>query len=230
MSGNSAIVVNTIVANGGTVSAVAGNIRSCAFKTGTEAKVTGLSDSAPSVFGDVEVNADGVPVIGRNGGIDAANADALTATTRKDIAGCDHFWNNAWDMGAYEVDWRDHYAQAISGGKLAVDDAPATAVEQTADRQVRLTEGALEMSWRTTSRGPVPMTLDCSVPGTGTLVVSRNGEVVETLTAGQSKQIAYADPIENDRLTFAYEPGANDELGALIGKFTSQVGVLLIVR
>ena len=229
MSG-SATVVNTIVANGGSVSANADNIKNCAFKTGTEEKVTGRSSSAPSVFGDVEVDANGLPVIGRNVGIDAADPSLMTASAQSDIAGCDHFWNGAWDIGAYEVDWRDHYARALSGSCLVVDDAPATAVEQTASRQVRLVEGTLKMSWRTRARGPVPMTLDCSVPGTGRLLVFLNDVQIGEVLAGQSSQIAYENPLATDRLAFAYEPGAEDALGALIGRLTGQAGVILLVR
>ena len=172
----------------------------------------------------LEFESDGLsPKIGANVAIGRGNAAWMTADDRDhDLLGSPHIWNATLDIGAVEADWRDHYARTISGSKLVVDAAPATAVEEGANRQVRLVEGVLEMSWRVRARGPVPLLLNYSVPGTGTLVVRKNGEVIDTVSAGENKQFRYASPAAADRLDFAYEPGSGDVLGALVGGFEGQ--------
>lgn len=229
---NSSTYIHNTVVLGGKVTCLASNIYDSVFASGVT--VDGLAtdhrcllDAAPLGF-----EADGMtPTIGANVAIGRGNADWMTADDRDhDLLGSPHIWNGTLDAGAVEADWRDHYAQTLSGNKLTVDDAPASAVEQTASRQVRLVEGSLEMSWRARAHGPVPMTLNYAVPGTGTLSVFLNGERIDTVTAGQSGQYAYNNPSETDKLSFAYEPGANDALGALIGRFPSAIGMLMIVR
>ena len=74
------------------------------------------------------------------------------------------------------------------------------------------------------------MRLNYSVAGTGTLMIRLNGEVVDTATAGQTRQYAYLSPSLGDSLTFTYEPGEDDALGALIGRFDNMVGMVLTVR
>ena len=77
---------------------------------------------------------------------------------------------------------------------------------------------------------PFLLTMSVPVPGTGTLIVSKNGTVIGILTAGETKQVVYDNPTADDRLTFEYEPGEADTLGALIGKMASLSGLTVVIR
>lgn len=233
LDNKNALIRNTIVL-GGRVTCVSSNVHDCVFAPGVE--VAGLpagdhrcllgADATPLAF-----EADGVtPKIGENVAIDRGNPESVPAEDRdRDLAGHCQIWNGMMDVGAVEADWRDRYAKALSGNRLKVDAAPATAVEDAA-RMIRLLSGALEMSWRPRANAPTPMRLNYSVAGTGTLMIRLNGEVVDTATAGQTRQYAYLSPSLGDSLTFTYEPGEDDALGALIGRFDNMVGMVLTVR
>lgn len=227
LSGGSAVMVNTIVANGGSVSANAGNIRSCAFRTGAESKVSGLSNDAPSVFGEVEVDAVGVPVVGRNVGIDAAS----TATVvRKDLAGCTHYWNGAWDMGAYEADWRPHYAASLNRHGVTVSEVSSNAVEQL-DGRIKLVDGRLTAEWANATGREVPYLLRYEVAGAGTLTVRVNDVIKAQIDASAGPQtLAFANDLASNELSFEYEGAGVDDAGALIGRFERLLGTILIIR
>lgn len=220
---------NTIVL-AGAVYCASSNVYDCVFAPGV--KVDGLAkahqcllDATPLVF-----EADGVtPKIGENVAVDRGHADWMSMEDlNTDLLGSPHYWNGCVDVGAVEADWRSRYARVLSGAKMKVDDAPASATEEL-DRQIRLRDGSLEMSWRA-SREPRRLAVNCSVPGTGTLVVRKNGDILDTVTAGETKQVVYDNPAVDDRLTFEYESGEADTLGALIGKMASLSGMTVVIR
>ncbi len=223
---------NTLVL-GGSIYCANSNVYDCVLAPGVtdvppyldESHRT-IVDAAPLAFED-----DGItPKIGENVAIDRGNPESMSAEDRDcDLVGHRQVWNVMVDVGAVEADWCDRYAKDLSGKRLKVDAVPSTAVEDTA-RQVRLLTGTLEMSWRPRVNAPTPMRLNYSVAGTGTLVIRLNGEVVDTATAGQTRQYAYFSPSLEDSLTFTYEPGEDDVLGALIGRFDNMVGMVLTVR
>lgn len=228
-SGADYYIHNTIVL-AGNVHCASLNIYDCVFAPGVA--VDGLAnehncllDAEPLAF-----EADGVtPKIGENVAVDRGNANWMsTIDLNTDLLGSPHYWNGRVDIGAVEADWRDSYAIALSGAKMNVNDAPASATEEP-DHQIRLRDGIMEMGWKA-PREPRCMALNCSVPGTGTLIVSKNGTVIGILTAGETKQVVYDNPTANDRLTFEYEPGEADTLGALIGKMASLSGLTVVIR
>ena len=204
------------------------HLYNCAF-------ATGMTPGSPNeivgdIYGEVQLDGGGAPVIGHNVGIDAANEEIMSEVCKSnDLVMCSRIWNGARDMGAIEVDWREHYARSLADRRMTVSDAPESAKEQP-DGKIRLVDGELTASWAAAQGRSVTRTLRYSVPGNGTLTVTLDGTVVDTVNAGETKEFVFRSGVDANALSFSYSPGADDELGALLGSFSGYSGTKISFR
>ena len=68
------------------------------------------------------------------------------------------------------------------------------------------------------------------MPGSGTLTVTLDGTVVDTVNAGETKEFVFRSGVDANALSFSYSPGADDELGALLGSFSGYSGTKISFR
>lgn len=180
------------------------------------------------VVGAVAMDADGVPVKGSSVAIDAALPYPDTEVFATDLAGNPRVSNGVADIGCFEYDWRGDYAKAVYPRRFDVD-AASSATVLTEDG-VLVRDGALEGTWTWKNSG-CSATMHYSVTGTGTLYVYQDDTLVNTATAAsgaQSTELA-GDTRACSTVKFVYEPGANDDGGALIAKAGYQGGGMTIL-
>ena len=73
-----------------------------------------------------------------------------------------------------------------------------------------------------------PCSFQVNVTGTGTLTVMKDGEAFGTYTQGVHDVSFFGSGAM--AFTFAYEPGANDEGGAVLSNFLASIGTTILLR
>lgn len=179
-------------------------------------------DSADAAGLDV----DGRPLSKTALTVDKASDTAFVAAT--DADGLPRVSNGQMDIGAFEYDWRPVYAADL--GALGDVCAAAAAVVETDDQKVLIPSGELVLeiaddASRGRYRFPVQVT------GTGTLTIRAGDRVLATFVAADGAQVfRYKTRTAGNVLTFSYEPGADDDGGAVLAKATGGPGLVFIIR
>ena len=178
------------------------------------------------LVGELQLDAQGVPVRGACVAIDALALDAYDWAT--DLAGHSRVSNAAADIGCFEYDWRGDYAKAVYPRRFDVDAASSEA--KLTEDGVLVPAGEFEGHWAWKSDGS-RATMHYSVTGTGTLYVYLGDALVNTATAASGAQTTdlAGDAGGCSAVKFVYEPGANDVGGALIARADYQGGGTMIL-
>ena len=168
------------------------------------------------VSGQLELDADGVPVKGANVGMDAGNVSLLPLELGTDLAGVQRVYNGALDIGCREYDYRADYARVLGDARtIAVTSASPNVTLRADGEAVLLPDGAsLDIALRNPRTGVI-CTLPVDVSG-GTLSFAQNGGDAVSVT---ETPFAFRNLTLLDNLAFAFaasEEGGRAELGALV--------------
>ena len=146
-----------------------------------------------------------------------------------DLAGGQRIYNGTVDRGCYEYDWRGDYATDL-GGNATVAAADPQVVE-TDQKKVLVRDGALKLRFRDDSLR-AKYAIPFEVTGTGVLTLTAGDEIIGTYTATDGAQnLIYRNKTYGNDLAFTYEPGENDDGGALLDAISGGVsGLLLMLR
>ena len=133
------------------------------------------------------------------------------------------------DIGAFEFDWLPQFAQDLGPKNLVVTEAD-NAVFENSDGLVEIPSGSLAVTWTPAPRQAMncPCSFQVNVTGTGTLTVMKDGEAFGTYTQGVHDVNFFGSGAM--AFTFAYEPGANDEGGAVLSRFFASIGTTIFIR
>ena len=179
----------------------------------------------------VEVDSDGMPVIGKNEGIDKANPGYYPADVLgdSDLRGCRRVYNGAMDIGAAEADWRERYGIVLGRG-VEVSEAGKDVTET--DEGVSVKNGVLGVVWTNLkSSGSVMHRFSATVTGGGVLRIVMDGEPFAVLTAADgTKELAFLSSADANSLVFEHVPGADGEGCALVAAFCRSKGLRFVVR
>ena len=179
---------------------------------------------------EIALGADGVP---RHGSvaIDASSFEyALTNLTGETgLNGVRRGLGGGVDVGAFEFDWLPRFAQDMGPKNIVVTEVD-NAVFENGDGLVEIPSGSLALTWTPAPRQTMncPCSFQVNVTGTGTLTVMKDGEAFGTYTQGVHDVNFFGSGAM--AFTFAYEPGANDEGGAVLSGFFASIGTTIIVR
>ena len=203
----------------------AGILDHCAFRDGV-----GNSDRSASeiacITGTLDFDEAGVPLKGRNVGIDAGSNGTL-AGDALDLRGGQRIYNNILDIGACEYDVRSDYATLMGSRRLTIDTVSAWA--RSREGEVILLNGLLASTIRM-SRG-VHIEFACGVAGNGKLEIYLDGKFHRSLTSGETATIILSEKdLPEGRLSFAYVPAASDDDGAWIRHFLITNGFVMSLR
>ena len=179
---------------------------------------------------EIALGPDGVPRHG-SAAIDASTLEyAVTNQTGETgLNGVRRGLGGGVDAGAFEFDWLPQFAQDLGPKNLVVTEAD-NAVFENRDGLVEIPSGSLALTWTPAPRQNMncPCSFQVNVTGTGTLTVMKDGEAfgtyaqgVHDVTFSGSGAMAF---------TFAYEPGANDEGGAVLSGFFASIGTTIFLR
>lgn len=184
---------------------------------------------------DTQEFIDGViPVAGANAAVDAADGSLSGSVySDTDLRGFQRVMNGRRDIGAYEADWRGHYASTLCSvaNALEIDAASPGVVKEGATVTIR--SGSLEGTWYNATGKNVLCDMPVHVTGNGVLTVTLDGETLGTVTSSDGQaRIAFTDKAPERSLVFTYVPGENDEGKAVIGGFTRSrlAGLVFTVR
>ena len=164
------------------------------------------------------VDANYMPVIGSNVGIDAANASLYTDGD-KDAFGGQRVYNNALDIGAVEADWRAKYAADLGGRYGFSVTAASPEVEETVGGKVRLvSDTTLDAAWLNGARAR-KCSFTFSLDADSVLVVTLDGVSTTYDTAGTHEFTFRSTAGSENVVSFACTAGAVELLSAdrLIG-------------
>ena len=178
------------------------------------------------------LDAEGRPLVKTAGTVDAA-VDAQAATSASyfagtDIDGVQRVYNGGMDAGCYEYDWRGEYSKDI--GQKVVKADPQ--VVETADG-VLVKDGTLVYEFPENGSGrKCRYTVPFAVTGTGVLSVFDNEAGLGEYTSADGDQtLVFKNAADENRMTFAYASGADDDGGALLGMATTYLpGMMLMLR
>ena len=203
----------------------------CAYSASTSIGTGYRKEVVNSKVGEVEVDADGYPVVGHNVGVDQGDVSlASPSCLEADAAGGARILNNHMDIGAFEADWKPTYAKKLGGRGCTVTEAPWNAeAEVGPNRSVKLPAGTLACTLAS-ARGDSDYTVRYSITGNGTLTVTLDGEQFDVRTGAGSFERKVPASVDPQALAFTYVPGENDAGGAVIESCRQVFGVLLLVR
>ena len=200
------------------------------------AEVISVSTTACEVVAadNLKLDAEGRPVIGQNAAIDSANADyySIDEYGDKDLSGAMRIMNGKLDAGALEADWRNVYADSISGGCRAFSVVSASQnVVGAVGSSVKLHPGErLETVWKKQGNRLATYTTTFRVTGNGTLMVTVDGKDY-TYTSDDGdvtlKVLSKANLLD---IAFAYVGGKSDTGFAEILSSERDIGLSIVIR
>jgi hypothetical protein len=183
---------------------------------------------------NLKLDAEGRPVIGHNAAIDSANAEyyGMDKYGDKDLSGAMRVMNGKLDAGALEADWRDVYADSISGGSRAFSVVSASQnVVGAVGSPVKLHPGErIEAAWKKQGNRLATYTTTFRVTGNGTLTVTVDGkDYAYTSDDGDAtlKILSKASLLD---IAFAYVGGENDTGFAEILSFERDIGLWMVIK
>ena len=178
----------------------------------------------------IALGPDGVPLYG-SAAIDAGDFEhALTNLTGETgLNGVPRGLGGGVDIGAFEFDWLPRFAQDLGPKNLVVTEAD-NAVFENNDGLVEIPSGSLAVTWTPAPRQAMncPCSFQVNVTGTGTLTVLKDGEAFGTYTQGVHDVNFFGSGAM--AFMFAYEPGANDEGGAVLSRFFASIDTTIFIR
>jgi len=225
-------IVNTLICS--STGSWGGLYSNCVFKTGAQAgggSQKELFGNVNPIYGDVSLDANGVPTK-TCAAVDAADESLdLRAVGATDLYGRQRVWNVRRDVGCFDYDWRGDYAAVLGHHNAAVTLAePNVTLNANADA-VKILAGVTEVTWVNPSARKPRCRFRCEVKGSGTLTVLLNGEEFATLTnADGAAALDFKNALAENQLSFSYAPGDGDSLGAEVGFFSSPIGTAAIIR
>ena len=183
---------------------------------------------------NLKLDAEGRPVIGHNAAVDSANAEyyGMDEYGDKDLSGAMRIMNGKLDAGALEADWRDVYADSISGGSRAFSVVSASQnVVGAVGSPVKLHPGQrLETAWKKQGDRLATYTTTFRVTGNGTLTVTVDGKAY-TYTSDDGdvtlKVLSKANLLD---IAFAYVGGKSDTGFAEILSSERDIGLSIVIR
>lgn len=148
----------------------------------------------------------------------------------RDVLGGQRVYNGALDIGAVEGDWRPAYAATLSASsRLRVTAADPSVKLSDDGTGVVIPSGKLNLTW---GRGvEYPGTFNAVVTGGGVLTISRAGEVIAEVRAGDSGEFKLDNLAAGTPLEFSYAPGAAGNEGqATLSSFKISTGFAILIR
>ena len=187
-------------------------------------------DNVVASLEEIALGADGVPLHG-SVAIDAGSFDyaATNLTGETGLNGVRRGLGGGPDVGAFEFDWLPQFAQDLGPKNLVVTEAD-NAVFENHDGLVEIPSGSLTLTWTPAPRQNMncPCSFQVNVTGTGMLTVMKDGEAFGTYAQGVHDVSFFGSGAM--AFTFAYEPGANDEGGAVLSNFLASIGTTILLR
>ena len=159
---------------------------------------------------------------------DSALLAHLLDGTASDYAGGQRVYNRAVDIGAWEHDWRDAYAQTLATSRKCAVAAADPDVAKTGDA-VEVFDGAIDVTFRAAG---TPLNLGIDVLGNGTLTLFMGEDAVATFTKESAKAFRLNGTAQSGptRLRFAYARADGDARGALLSGFALNTGMTFVIR
>lgn len=208
----------------------------CAFRSDAAyGKATFSNDCVRVIADKLAVDANGVPVVGANAAIDAADPQCrsdICGTT--DAAGGPRVANAKMDIGCFETDWKPRYSKDLARRRLTVIEAASEVYEGAATNSVVIPSGTVALDWENAPGVTGGKNkFKTQVSGTGTLYITLNGAAYAAVTCADGLKSLEFDISKHsvNVLAFTYEPGENDEGAAEISCFESPAhGLALVFR
>ena len=182
---------------------------------------------------ELQVDADGRPVVGANRAVDAADGAIAAYLSDTDLFGGQRVYNGAMDIGALEGDWRATYAKGLAGARATVETATPNVVESAAKTVILNPEAKLEATLAGSKGGlATDYGVKAKVTGNGRLIVKLNGESLGEPLQGPCDltEIKFTNALAENSLSFEYLPGVDDTGSAELVKMNRYVGTLLFIR
>lgn len=199
------------------------------FTMGTSATLAdeGGCTSGIAKSSDAGLDATGRPV---KGGIAVDKGDfaliPASLTLCSDAAGGQRVYNGTVDIGCFERDWRDDYANDLGGAGVVVNAADPSVVEKNG--RVFVKDGCLDITLVSGAAGrKTRYTVPVTLTGSGTLTALLNDE---ELIPGD-KGYVFRNALAENHLLFSHISGTSDDGGAIFGVIDALCpGIVLIVR
>ena len=241
IGGSAKTVYNTLFVDRAVQSdAVASTLICCALPKDAELGSSGVAAicSDGCVVTDVTqltVEGDGVPVVGANAAVDAADEQQRQLVCgQTDAAGNPRVANAKMDIGCYEADWRPRYSKDLASRRLTVTEASSEVYEGATTNSLVIPSGTVVLDWEN-AKGVQSgkSSFKARVTGNGTLAVTLNGVAFADVTnADGLKTLAFDLSFGTvNTLSFTYMPGKGDEGFAEISDFSApKSGLIMVVR
>jgi hypothetical protein len=171
----------------------------------------------------------GVPVAGKNAAVDHGDASqGFKYPDNTDLRGFQRVMNGVMGIGCYEADWREVYADILSGNRkftVTAADAQVTAAENS----VEIASGSLACEWGNSFGRTATYSFNVQVVGSGELSVILNGEKIATVTDETAQTFTYSNKLAKNAFEFTYVPAEDEESGkAILSAFTRTTGCFAI--
>ena len=183
---------------------------------------------------NLKLDAEGRPVIGHNAAVDSANAEyyGMDEYGDKDLSGAMRVMNGKLDAGALEADWRNVYADIISGGCRAFSVVSASQnVVGAVGSSVKLHPGErLETVWKKQGNRLATYTTTFRVTGNGTLTVTVDGKDYTYTSDDGDVTLKVLSKASLMDIAFAYVGGKSDTGFAEILSSERDIGLSIVIR
>ena len=209
---------------GGTIGAEA-TFTNCAYLAGMSFPSKAVISETCVAAERLDLDANGVPVVGANDAIDAGDL-SLWTLGETDAAGNPRVANGRMDIGCYEASWLPRYSQDLMArGQLIVTNA--TPDVQEVGMEIFLPDGRLDA---TLADAAGMFSLPIRITGNGTFSVTVDGETTDYVGPRDAFLLDKKFDLHAHTLAFVYVPGENDGGGAYLGHFVRNDGTMLILR
>lgn len=199
------------------------------------ANATCAEDCVVVDAGRLAVSENGVPIVGENEAVDAADMQWRNSDWGDiDAAGDCRISNARMDIGCYEADWRWRYSTDLKSRYLVVTYASSETYEGAETNSLVIPKGSVEVVWQNVpGRNVGRKTFDVQVRGDGVLQVFIDDVPFAIVTKADGLvRLSFEDPeVSENELKFTYTQGAPDSGSAEISNFADpKRGLVLIVR